>query len=112
VDNGFCTSLLRDALADTMRSIPRNVGSQTVPNKRMFDVDVEGTAINDIVLPVPSAAITRLVTVTVSDGQLSIAFRLNVPKVTPTLLLELGRDHRALISANRHTDGPCQNFWR
>jgi hypothetical protein len=59
----------------------------------MFDVDVEGTAINDIVLPVPSTAITRLVTVTVTDGQLSIAFRLNVPQVTPTLLLKIGCDH-------------------
>jgi hypothetical protein len=80
----------------------------------MFDVDVEGTAINDIVLPVPSAAITRLVTVTVSDGQLSIAFMLNVPKVTSTLSLKLGLDHRGLISvwiANRHTGGPCHDFW-
>jgi Malectin domain len=66
--------------------------SYTAPNKRIFDVDVEGTAVNDIdVVQIggqANKAITRLVTVTVIDGQLSIAFKFNIPKVTP--ILDLG----------------------
>jgi Malectin domain len=66
--------------------------SYTAPNKRIFDVDVEGTAVNDIdVVQIggqANKAITRLVTVTVNDGQLSIAFKFNIPKVTP--ILDLG----------------------
>jgi Malectin domain len=63
--------------------------SQTAPGQRIFDVDVEGTAVIDLDLVQiggqANKAITRLVTVAVNDGQLSLAFKLNNPQVTPTL---------------------------
>jgi Malectin domain len=76
--------------------------SYTAPNKRIFDVDVEGTAVNDIdvfqIAGQANRSITRLVTVDVNDGQLSIAFKVNVPKVTPILDARLLIDHGGLTS--------------
>jgi Malectin domain len=72
------------------------------PGQRKFDVDVEGTAVNDIdVIQIggqANKAITRLITVTVNDGQLSIEFKFNIPKVTSILNVGHLVDHRGLDS--------------
>jgi Malectin domain len=76
--------------------------SYWAPGQRKFGVDVEGTTVNDIdvvqIAGQGNRAITRLVTVAVNDGQLSIAFKFSVPKVTPILNFGLLIDRGGLTS--------------
>jgi Malectin domain len=83
--------------------------SLTAPGQRIFDVNVEGTAVDDLDLVQiggqANKAITRLVTVAVNDGQLSIIF---IPQVILTLLFLFLIVGNSQLTSN--TDRQCQDL--